>query len=182
MRVTTRPTSTEVRFEEHEVLVSKTDPKGVLTYANDTFARISGYTQAELVGQPHNIVRHPDFPGGVFALMWDTISAGEEIFAFVKNMASDGSFYWVLAHVTPSLDAGGRILGYHSWRRLPERAAVAEIDRLYDRMRAEEARHSRRVDAARASAALLAGILAEAGVTYDEFVWDLIARTTPGLR
>ena len=172
------PTGREVTFADDEVIVSKTDPKGVITYANDVFCRVSGYREEELLGRPHNVVRHPDFPRGVFKLLWDTLAAKQEIFAYVKNMTKGGDTYWVLAHVTPSLDTAGRIVGHHSWRRRPEPAAVREVDAVYDLMRAEEARHSRSIDAAEASLALVGRVLAEQGVSYDEFVWDLIARTT----
>lgn len=143
------------------------------------FQRVAGYAESELIGEPHNIIRHPDFPAGVFKLLWDTITQGEEIFAYVKNMAKDGSSYWVLAHVTPRYDARGTIVGYHSSRRCPERAAIAEVDAVYDLMRAQERRHPNRREAAEASLALVAEVLRGKGVTYDEFVWDLIHRTTP---
>ncbi|WP_219107330.1 PAS domain-containing protein [Austwickia sp. TVS 96-490-7B] len=180
----TRPTplNREVTFGVDEIIVSKTDTKGVITYANDVFIRVCGYPEEHLIGAPHNIIRHPDFPGGVFKLLWDTISAGQEIFAYVKNMAKDGSYYWVLAHVTPTVDRTGRIVGYHSSRRSPDRAAVAEIDTVYDLMREEEHRHHNRADAAAASLNVVAAILADKGVSYDEFVWDLIHRTSPELR
>ena len=80
-------------------------------------------------GQAHNIIRHPDMPRCVFDLLWKTIAGGEEIFAYVKNMAKNGDHYWVFAHVTPTFDAGGRIMGYHSNRRVPERGAVATLER-----------------------------------------------------
>ena len=177
-RTTVMPTGREVTFGDDEVIVSKTDPKGVITYANDVFLRVSGYAEDELIGQPHNIIRHPDFPRGVFKLLWDTLEAKQEIFAYVKNMTKSGDTYWVLAHVTPSLDASGRIVGHHSWRRRPEPAAVREVETVYDLMRAEEARHTRTIEAAEASLALVGRVLAEQGLSYDEFVWDLIARTT----
>jgi len=177
-RVSPTPTGRARTFASDDLIVSKTDPQGRITYANDVFLRVSGYTAEEVVGQPHNIIRHPHFPRGVFKLLWDTVNAKQEIFAYVANMTKHGDTYWVLAHVTPSLDASGRIVGHHSWRRRPEPAAVREVDAVYDLMRAEEARHSRTVDAAEASLALVARVLAEQGVSYDEFVWDLIARTT----
>lgn len=173
------PRDAEVTFGTEEIIVSKTDTKGLITYANDVFLRVSGYTERELIGAPHNIIRHPDFPGGVFKLLWETITSGQEIFAYVKNMGRDGSYYWVLAHVTPTFDAHGRIIGYHSSRRCPEPAAVREVDKVYDLMRAEESRHSGRKAAAEASLSLVNSLLADKGVTYDEFVWDLIHRTTP---
>ena len=171
------PTSREVTFGAEEIIVSKTDLKGVITYANDVFSRVSGYCPSELVGQPHNIIRHPDCPAGVFKLFWDTLKQGEEIFAFIKNITKDGSYFWVLAHVSPVQDRHGTVVGYHSSRRSPSKAALREVERLYERMRAEEKRHSRSTDAAAASLGVLEQALCEAGLTYDEFVWDLISRT-----
>lgn len=173
-----QPRDHELTFGAEEIIVSKTDTRGVITYANDVFVRVCGYSERELIGAPHNLIRHPDFPAGVFKLLWDTITRGQEIFAYVKNMARDGSYYWVLAHVTPTYDGRGRIVGYHSSRRCPERAAVTEVEALYDVMRAEERRHRHRKEAAEASLALVAGVLADKGVTYEEFVWDLIRRTS----
>lgn len=154
--------------------MSKTDTKGLIRYANEAFRRVSGYAEVELIGQPHNIVRHPDTPRGVFHLMWEHLGAGEEIFVYLNNLASDGSHYWVLAHVTPTFGPGERIVGFHSNRRSPSRRAVARVEPLYARMRAEESRHRRAADAARASAQMLVTELADQRRTYDEFVWSLI--------
>lgn len=172
------PVDREVFFGENEIIVSKTDAKGVITYANDVFVRVCGYDGSELIGRPHNVIRHPDFPRGAFLLMWDTIAKGREFFAYVKNMRKDGAYYWVLAHVTPTFDSFGRIVGYHSNRRVPEPAAVAEIDAVYDLMRAAEAGYAHGPEAARAGLDLVGEILAGKGVTYDEFVWDIINRHT----
>lgn len=170
------PRAHEITWGENDLIVSKADPKGVITYANDVFIKVSGYTEQELIGQPHSILRHPDSPGGVFKLLWDTINAGQEVFAYVKNLAKDGSYYWVLAHVTPSYDAKGRLVGHHSNRRCPDRGAIAEIEPIYAQMKAEESRHTRRIDAATAGLGLLAGLMQDRGVTYEEFVWDIITR------
>ena len=102
-----RPTGTERTFGEDEIIVTKTDLRGVLTYANDVFLRISALTEDEAIGQPHSLIRHPDMPRAVFKLLWDTLKERKELFAYVVNLASDGAHYWVLAHVTPSFDAGG---------------------------------------------------------------------------
>ncbi|MDH3236791.1 MAG: PAS domain-containing protein, partial [Alphaproteobacteria bacterium] len=115
----TTPTGREVFFDRDDLIVSKTNLKGHITYANDIFCDIAGYTEADVIGQPHNMIRHPDMPRCVFKLLWDTIQAGAEIFAYVVNMAKNGDHYWVLAHVTPSYDANGSIIGYHSTRRVP---------------------------------------------------------------
>jgi len=103
------PIDHEISFGENEFIVSKTDLKGNITYGNELFIKISGYDEKEFIGAPHSILRHPDMPRAVFALLWKQISKGEEIFAFVKNLAKDGSFYWVKAHATPSFDDNGKL-------------------------------------------------------------------------
>jgi PAS domain S-box-containing protein len=172
MRAThTGPTGVERTFGLDEIIVTKTDPRGVLTYTNDVFLRTSALTEAEALGQPHNIIRHPDMPRAVFKLLWDTIGAGQEIFAYVLNLAADGAHYWVFAHVTPSHDAAGRLVGYHSNRRRPDSAPVAAVKQVYDRIRQAESR------AGSTSAAVAAGWEALQGElgdqTYDEFVWRI---------
>ena len=170
MRATqTRPTGIERTFGLDEMIVTKTDPRGVITYANDVFLRTSALTEAEALGQPHNIIRHPDMPRAVFKLLWDTIADGQEIFAYVLNLAVDGAHYWVFAHVTPSHDAGGRLVGYHSNRRRPESASVAEVKQVYDRVRQAESRAGSTPAAVEAGRQALQGELGEH--TYDEFVW-----------
>lgn len=153
--------------------MTKTDLKGRITYANDVFCRISAISEAEVIGQPHNVIRHPEMPRGVFKLLWDTVQQDRELFAYVVNLAADGAHYWVLAHVTPSKDAHGRTVGFHSNRRLPAPEPVAQVRSLYQRLLAEEVRHHRAVDAANAGAALLDQILAEQGTTYERHVWEL---------
>lgn len=170
------PSDVERTFGADEIIVSKTDPKGVLTYVNDVFCRVSRYTEGELLGQPHNVIRHPDMPRCVFQLMWDTIGRGDEIFAYVKNLASDGAYYWVFAHITPTFDGTGKIIGYHSNRRSPERSALEPVIRLYRELLAVEQRHARPRDAIAASSQVLHDTLAARGLDYDQFVWSL----TPG--
>src|ERR1019366_945835 len=117
---TVTPTDAEVLFDKDDIIVSKTDLKGRITYANQTFCQIAGCSEAELMGQPHSIIRHPDMPRAVFKLLWDTLLEGREVFAYVKNMAKSGNYYWVFAHVTPSFDQNKRIIGFHSSRRVPD--------------------------------------------------------------
>lgn len=169
-----RPTGVETHFGEDEIIVSKTDRHGIITYANDVFIRVSGYAEEELLGQPHSIIRHPHMPRTVFQLLWDTIQQGHEIFAYVLNLAKNGSHYWVLAHVTPTFDGQGQIVGYHSNRRCPRPSAVRAVQPLYDRLRAEEERRGKK-DGVTAGTALLGEQLATLGKTYDEFIWSLIA-------
>lgn len=167
------PTGQERFFERDEIIVSKTDPVGRMTYCNDVFVNISGYTEDELLGQPHSLIRHPDMPRCVFQFMWERIQGGHEIFAYVKNMAKNGDHYWVLAHVTPSTDESGRIVGYHSNRRVPERKAVEAATALYRDLKAVEDAPANRKEGQAAAYAQLLDLLARKGVSYDEFVLSL---------
>ncbi|MEU4157655.1 PAS domain-containing protein [Actinoplanes sp. NPDC026670] len=168
-----RPTGVERTFGENELIVSKTDQRGVITYANDVFLRVSALPEAQAVGSPHNLIRHPDMPRAVFKLLWDTLEQRQEIFAYVLNLAADGAHYWVFAHVTPSFDRSGRLLGYHSNRRRPAQSSITAIRDVYGRILAEERRQSRTPDAVAAGMAALQGMLAERGSTYDELVWRI---------
>jgi PAS domain S-box-containing protein len=168
-----QPTGVERFFAEEDIIVSKTDLKGIITYANRVFVQISGYSEEELLGQPHNILRHPDMPGSVFRLLWDTIASGHEIFAYVKNMAKSGDHYWVFAHVTPTFGPHGEIVGYHSNRRVPERKAVATVEDLYKQVLAEERRHRNRTEAVEAGLGLLTAAVAKSGMPYEELVFSL---------
>lgn len=171
------PTGVERHFDAGELIVSKTDPKGIITYANDVFLRVSGYAEPDVLGKPHNIIRHPAMPRSVFKLMWDTLQSGQEIFAYVNNLAADGANYWVLAHMTPSYDPSGRHVGYHSSRRVPERDAVKTASALYSSLCAVEARHSRTPDAIAAGTEEFERRLDDLGFTYDRFVWSLTKET-----
>lgn len=168
-----RPTGTERTFGEDEIIVTKTDTRGVLTYANEVFLRISALTEDEAIGQPHSLIRHPDMPRAVFKLLWDTLKERKELFAYVVNLASDGAHYWVLAHVTPSFDAHGKVVGYHSSRRKPEPAAVSAASALYQKLRAEEHRQTSTPQALDASWKMLQQTLADRAQTYEQFVWEL---------
>ncbi|GAA0320629.1 PAS domain-containing protein [Kineococcus aurantiacus] len=173
-RAKVRPTGQERTFSADELIVSKTDPRGLITYANDVFLRVGAFERHEVIGQPHNLIRHPDMPKAVFKLLWDTVSSGHELFAYVNNLAADGANYWVLAHVTASKDASGRITGYHSNRRRPAPEGVRAASGLYDVLLAEERRHGTGKAAVEASSALLTRMLAERGTTYEEFVWSIV--------
>ena len=166
-------TGVERMFGADEIIVSKTDPKGIIIYANEVFQRVVGYSESELLGKPHSIVRHPDMPRCVFKLLWDTIEAGQEIFAYVKNRASNGDHYWVFAHVTPTFDASRRIISYHSNRRCPRREAVAKAEALYKELLAIEKSHSDRKAGMEAGFAAMVAKLQAAGIPYDEFVFSL---------
>lgn len=172
MNAVVTPTGRERTFGVDEIIVSKTDLTGHITYANDVFLRVAALEEHEAIGQPHSIIRHPDMPKAVFGLLWDEIQAGREIFAYVINLASDGAHYWVFAHVTPTF-VNGEIVGYHSNRRVPDPDAVRQVSDIYAQLLEAERPHGRPSEAIAASSALLGQVLADAGVTYDEFVWSL---------
>jgi aerotaxis receptor len=119
-----------------ETLVSTTDLKGRITYCNPAFIHVSGYTREELLGQPHNLVRHPDMPEEAFRDMWHTIASGRPWLGVVKNRRKDGDHYWVLANVTPLVE-NGRPVGYMSVRTCPSAEQVASTEKLYACMRSE---------------------------------------------
>ena len=168
-----KPTNREVFFPDSELIVSKTDLKGRLTYVNRLFCSIAGYTEAQVVGQPHSIVRHPDMPRSVFKLLWDTIEDRREIFAYVKNMAANGDHYWVFAHVTPSFDANGQMTGYHSNRRVPDRGMLeSAIIPLYAEVLKVERSHVNGKEALAAGYKALTDFVASQKVAYEELVFS----------
>ena len=120
-------------------IVSKTDTKGRITYVNPSFVDVSGFSEDELLGKAHNIVRHPDMPPEAFADLWATLQAGEPWTGMVKNRRKNGDFYWVVANVVPIRERG-RVTGYMSVRTAPTRAQVEQADLLYRRIRAGQAR------------------------------------------
>ena len=167
------PTGRESPFDENEIIVTKTDLTGHITYANEVFLRVSRLTRDEALGKPHNLIRNPAMPRCIFQLMWRTLQAKDEFFGYVVNMASNGDHYWVFAHVTPSLDAAGRTVGYHSMRRKPDAAQVDRIMPIYRHLLEEEARHADRKAGMAAGAQLFTDLLAEKKVPYDEFAFSL---------
>jgi len=139
MRINTPVTNEEYVLPEGEVIVSRTDPKGRITYVNEAFIRSSGFSRDESMGQPQNFIRHPDMPPEAFADLWITIKAGKPWSALVKNRRKNGGFYWVMANVTPMVE-GGRITGYMSVRTKPSRAEIDGATELYRKMREGQAR------------------------------------------
>lgn len=169
MKNSITPTAVEKVMREDDFIVSKTDLKGRITYGNRIFIEFSGYEEAELLGSQHNIIRHPDMPRAVFKLLWDTIQSGRECNAYVKNMARDGSFYWVFTNVTPSVDRDGKAIGYFSVRRKPGASGVKTASELYRAMLEAEKKAGTR-DGIAAATKILSDLLAEKGMRYDELV------------
>ena len=155
----------ERTLNDEDFIVSKTDLNGRITYVNKIFMDLAEYTEDELLGKPHNLIRHPDMPRAVFKLLWDRIQQKKEIFAFVVNQTKNGNHYWVYANVTPSLDTHGNIIGYYSVRRKPNPRALEIIKPLYKQMLDAE-----KTGGMEASAKLLNDALADQGATYDEFI------------
>ena len=123
------PIDEEYVFEKG-LIVSSTDLKGIITYANRKFCEISGYTKSELVGKNHNIVRYPDMPKALFQEVWDTIQAEKEWTGIIKNLRKDGEYYWVYSHITP-IAIDGKTMGYTAVRRPASATEIEEIIPIY---------------------------------------------------
>ncbi|MBE01489.1 PAS domain-containing methyl-accepting chemotaxis protein [uncultured Marinobacter sp.] len=139
MRKNLPVTQREVTLRPGSRLISTTDLKGVMTYCNEDFVAISGYARDELIGQPHNLIRHPDMPPSVFQGMWTYLKAGKAWMGVVKNRTKSGDHYWVSAYVTPIFEQG-RMVGYESVRVAPTRDQVARAEALYARLGAGSGR------------------------------------------
>lgn len=133
---------TEVPYDE--VITSRTDLKGNITYANEIFCEISGYSLEELLGKPHNIVRHPDMPKSVYKELWDTIKSGNQWIGVVKNLRKDKGHYWVKAIVS-GVYKDGELVEYKSLRTPIEYDEKLEHQKLYDKMRKENGEKTRKV-------------------------------------
>ncbi|MDX8394922.1 MAG: PAS domain-containing protein, partial [Mariprofundaceae bacterium] len=133
-------TNTEQKMGPNDILVSRTDVKGLLVYANKAFCDIAGYTSDELMGQPHNCVRHPDMPSEAFQDLWDTLSQEKPWSGLVKNRCANGDYYWVIANVSPEYDASGRVSGYISVRTAPDQATITATEALYRDIKAGKAK------------------------------------------
>lgn len=167
-------TGVERTFEPDELIVTKTDLTGKMTYVNPTFLKMAGYTERECLGQQHNLIRHPEMPRAVFKLLWDTLEAGEEIFAYVNNRACNGDNYWVFAHVTPSRDLSGNIIGYHSNRRVPNKQIIGEhIEPLYKQLLAREKADRSPKAGMEASFQSVVDLLTGAKMGFNQFMFSL---------
>jgi aerotaxis receptor len=123
-------TDIETPFKDGQLIVSRTNPAGIITHINHSFVEMSGYGGKELLGQPHYILRHPDMPAVAFKDLWETIQSGNKWHGYVKNLRKDGGYYWVLATVIPNI-RDGKIMGYTSVRRKPARRKVLECIQTY---------------------------------------------------
>jgi len=169
MRLNLPVTGREYLFPSGQTLVSTTDLQGRILYCNPSFIEVSGYEREELLGQAHNMIRHPDMPAEAFRDMWQTISSGLPWSGMVKNRRKDGDHYWVLANVTPLIE-GPRVAGYMSVRTEPSRAQIDSAEGLYRTMRAE------------AESGRLRYKLGAGSVYRDTLAFRALAHLRPGLR
>ena len=127
----------ETEVPEHVEIISRTDLRGVITHANNTFAKISGYEVGELIGKPHNIVRHPDMPKSVFTDIWETLGRGESWQGYVKNKRKDNGYYWVHANIS-GVYKNGELVEYKSLRTPIDRETEIKMQNIYDALRKSE--------------------------------------------
>jgi len=158
------PSNIEQQVTNVDIIVSKGNEKGDITYANPIFFKLSGYTQAELLEQPHSIIRHPDMPKIIFKYLWDTIQSGKDVKAFVKNLCKDGGFYWVFAHVRVATNPDGSFRNYVSTRRGMSSGARIIIEPLYEMLLEAEEKGGME-----ASLPILESFLKENGASLDSF-------------
>ncbi|SFZ97618.1 Aerotaxis sensor receptor protein [hydrothermal vent metagenome] len=129
-----RPTPIDEEFKFSDgLIVSSTDLKGIITYANRKFCSIAGYDKAELIGKNHNIIRHPDMPKAAFKELWDSIKANKDWTGIVKNLRKDGRYYWVYSHITP-ITKDGEVIGYSAARRPASENEIEEIVPVYEEL------------------------------------------------
>ncbi len=125
------PKPIEIEVPTEGLIVSHTDLRGIITYANETFQNISGYAKEELIGKPHNILRHPDMPSSLFENLWNTIKDGKIWSGYVKNKTKNGGYYWVYAQVSSLFDADGSHIGYKSLRQAVPKTKRNELEEAY---------------------------------------------------
>ncbi len=162
------PINAEIILDPKQTIMSKTDPKGIIEYANDYFMEICGYEEHELIGQPHNVIRHPDMPKVIFKWLWQRLQAKKNIHAVVKNLAKDGRFYWVITDFEVKLDEEGQIASFFARRKAPPRTTIEKIDHLYKKILSIE-----KAMGVEVAEKYFIGFLEEKGMTYDEYIEDI---------
>jgi PAS domain S-box-containing protein len=158
------PTDIEKEVRSIDIIVSKGDERGDISYANQIFFKLAGYSQSELLYKPHAIIRHPDMPKIIFKLLWDNLKSGKETYTFVKNLSKDGSFYWIYAHIRVAKNPDGTFRNYVSTRKTMSKKAREIIEPLYAKLLETEKESG--VDG---SMALLNEFLASSGANLSTF-------------
>ena len=159
------PINKETFLKEEDFIISKTDLKSRILYGNKIFIEISGYSEEELLGAPHNILRHPDMPRCAFKALYDHIQNGKEWFGYVKNLKKDGGFYWVFANISPTLNANKAIVDYYSVRRKPRDGFKNIIEPLYQKLKSIE-----ESEGMEASLRAVNDLLEKKGMSFNELM------------
>jgi len=159
----------EIKFSKKKIIVSKTDVNGNIVFINNNFCDLTGYTREELMGEPHNILRHPDMPQAIFYMIWKSLFAGMEVSAIVKNVAKSGAYYWVIADFSMQRDNYGKLETFSSFKRAAPNYVTEGIEVLYSEMIAAE-----RKGGMEASLLFLQNFLQERGVSYGEYLESLV--------
>ena len=158
----------ERKLSSDDILVSKTDIGGRITYGNETFIEVSGYSKEELIGHPHNIIRHPDMPKAIFYLMWQSIKRGQNIMAVVKNLTKDGRYYWVTTDFDIQRGRNGQIRNYIAFREPTPRKVIKEVEKIYETLLDIEKKKGDKQ-----SLEFLELFLEDKRMTYNEYIQDL---------
>lgn len=164
------PIDKEVSWDKTQVIMSKTNPSGIIEYANEVFVDVCGYEDYELMGQPHNIIRHPDMPKVIFKVLWENLKGGKNFHAIVKNLAKSGRYYWVITDFEIAKDEKGVIVNYFGRRRaVPQEVISFHIEPLYKKLLQIEA-----ASGIEFSEKYLIGFLEEKKTTYVEYIKALV--------
>ncbi|CAM3953248.1 MULTISPECIES: PAS domain-containing protein [Flavobacterium] len=160
----------EVSWDKTQIIMSKTNPRGIIEYANEVFVDVCGYEDYELMGQPHNIIRHPDMPKVIFKVLWEKLKSGENFHAIVKNLAKSGRYYWVITDFEIAKNENGEISNYFARRRaIPQEVITNHIEPLYKKLLQIES-----ASGIEYSEKYLNGFLEEKSKTYVQYIMELI--------
>jgi PAS domain S-box-containing protein len=159
----------EAEFDKKRFILSKTDTTGHIISVNPYLYNISGYSEKELIGKQHNVLRHPDMPKAIFYLMWKYLLSGREITVVMKNLTKSGEYYWVVADLKPRFDKKGKIIALTSFQKFAIDDIVDGVEELYETMLRIEKIHGME-----ASVGYMEGFFEERKMTYDGFIYELI--------
>lgn len=162
------PKDVEITVSPKKTIVSRTDEKGIIRFVNDYFKEIAGYNENELIGQPHNVIRHPDMPKIIFKHLWDELKQGHDVRAIIKNLAKDGRYYWVITNFHTLYDDDGNIIGYYARRKAVPQHVKEEVSKLYKTLKSLEEQGGME-----ASEKFLQQWLKEHNTTYSNYVESL---------
>ena len=162
------PKDVEITVSPKKTIVSRTDEKGIIKFVNDYFKEIAGYNENELIGQAHNVIRHPDMPKVIFKHLWEELKKGNDMRAIIKNLAKDGRYYWVITNFHTLRDDDGNIIGYYARRKAVPQHVKEEVSKLYKTLKALEDQ-----EGMEASEKFLEQWLKEHNTTYQDYVESL---------